>query len=304
MKKFFLFILFMVAGCQLPIEKDIPLSVDAYLRRIPAVKTAVIHLTDEDRTKNDIEYQQFFEKLKPVLETKGYRLTSPAAVILRLGFGVKKEASVTVKSAIDTMKTPHPADEPSVLATTQFNRQAVYEKFISLTAVQAGKEETPLWKTTVSLADYAPDFRSAQDKLLYLLSHFIERDSGRRIIANLSDAEFYQRYMLNYSTQQASPLFVTEAEMRRQYLKKLQARLNTHADEFGKCGLTENREVVFNVSAFGTLPAFGFDETFKITGTSLAADVRACLVKHFEPLLEPPLDLDTAQPMSAIIPVR
>ena len=304
MKKGFLFLCFLLAGCQVPIEKEIPLSVDAYLREVPKVKTAIIHLTDTERSKTDIEYRQFFEKLKPVLESKGYKLVSPAAVILRLSFGVRKELAVTIKSSIDTAKLPHPVDEPSVLATSQYNRQSVYEKFISLSAVQTGKEETPLWKTTVSLQDYAPDFRSAQDKLLYLLSHFIERDSGRQISANLSDTEFYQRYMLNYSAAQASELFVTEPEMRRRYLKALQDRVNKNSAEFKKCGLSENREIVFMISPFGTLPAFGLDKRFNISGTPVNDNVRACVAKHFESLLEPPLDLDTTQPMSVIISVR
>lgn len=56
-----------------------------------------------------------------------------------------------------------------------YDRHPIYEKFISLTAVQAGKEDRQFWKVTVSKKDYAPDFRSAEEKLLYLLSHFIEK---------------------------------------------------------------------------------------------------------------------------------
>ena len=289
----------MIAGCQVPIESEFPLSADAYLRQRPAVRTAIVHLTDTDRSKSDIEYLQFFEKLKPVLEAKGYRLTSPAAVILRLSFGARKENVATIKNTIDTANYPHPVDEPSVLPTTQYDRRTVYEKFISLTAVQAGKEDKPLWKTEVSLKDYAPDFRSAQDKLLYLLAHFIERDSGRRITANLSDAEFYQRYQLNRS---ASELFVTEPELRRRYLKALQDRVNAHADKFRKCGVSEKRKVAFMVSPFGTLPTFDFTEAFDVLGSSLSESVRICIGKALEPLLEPPHELDTSQPMSVILP--
>ncbi len=326
MKKFFLFVLFLTAGCQLPIEKDIPISVDSYLRKVPSVKTAVIHLANENMSKDDIEYLQFFEKLKPILKAKGYRLKNPAAVILRLEFGAREEKQVSIKSAIDTYEYNHPIDEPSVLPVTQYNRLSVYEKYISLAAIQAGKEERPLWKTTVSLKDYAPDFRSAQDKLLYLLSHFIEKDSGRQISANLSDTEFYQRYALNYSAAEASALFVTEPEMRRRYLRELQIRVDAHVDDFKKCGLIEKREVAFMVSPFGTLPSFGFKETFKILGTPIDEKVRSCIAQYLEPLLEPPHDLDydkyglstyrlepllepphdldTTQPMSVIIPIR
>ncbi len=304
MKKLFLVVWLLITGCQLPIEKDIPVSVDSYLRKVPPVKTAVIHLVNEKMSREDIEYLQFFDKLKPVLTAKGYRLKNPAAVILRLEFGVRKEKQVSIKSTIDTMKYDHPADEPSVLPTTQYNRLDEYEKFITITAVPAEKDTLPLWKTTVSLKDYAPDFRSAQDKLLYLLSHFIERDSGRQISANLTDTEFYQRYKLNYSAAEASALFVTEPEMRRRYLDELQKRVDAHAADFGKCGLTERREIVFKISPFGTLPSFDFKETFDILRMPVKEKIRECIAGYLEPLLEPPHDLDTDQPMSVVIPAR
>ncbi|MBO4643205.1 MAG: hypothetical protein J5716_01185 [Alphaproteobacteria bacterium] len=304
MKKLFLAVFFLMTGCQLPIEKDIPVSVDSYLRKVPAVKTAIIHLKNEKMSKDDIEYLQFFDKLKPILTAKGYRLTNPAAVILRLEFGVKKEKQVSIKSAIDTAEYAHPVDEPSVLPTTQYNRLDVYEKYITLTAVQADKAEQPLWKTTVSLKDYASDFRSAQDKLLYLLSHFIEKDSGQQISANLTDTEFYQRYALNFSAAEASALFVTEPEMRRRYLRELQIRVDAHAADFKKCGLTEKREIAFTISPFGTLPSFGFKETFNLSGKPISEKIRSCIAQYFEPLLEPPHGLDTTQPMSIVIPIR
>lgn len=304
MKKLLLSAFFFIAGCQLPIEDKIPMSVDSYLSRTPPVKTAVIHLMNEDVSKDDIEYQQFLAKLKPVLESKGYRLTSPAAVILRLKFGVKKDGSTGVRSSIGTAKTAHPIDEPEILPTTMYDRHPIYEKFISLTAVQAGKEDRQFWKVTVSKKDYAPDFRSAEEKLLYLLSHFIEKDSGRMVSAELSDTEFYQRYVLKYSAAESSALFVTEPEVRRQYLRRLQIRINTHAADFRKCGLTEMREVSFMVSPFGTLPSFGFKETFDILGMPVGEKVRSCIAKYFEPLLEPPHDIDTTQPLTVQIPIR
>lgn len=280
------------------------MSVDSYLSRTPVVKTAVIHLMNEDLSKDDIEYRQFYKKLKPVLESKGYRLTTPAAVILRLNFGVVKEGSTSIRSNIDTADVIHPIDEPSILATTMYDRKPVYEKFISLTAVQAGKEDRQYWKVRVSKKDYASDFRSAEDKLLYLLSHFIEKDSGRQVEADLSDTEFYQRYVLKYSAAEASSNFVTEPEVKRQYLRKLQMRINAHAQDFRKCGLTEVREVSFMVSPFGTLPAFGFKETFDILGMPVNEKVRSCIAKYFEPLLEPPHDIDTTQPLTVKIPIR
>lgn len=280
------------------------MSVDSYLSRTPVVKTAVIHLMNEDLSKDDIEYRQFYKKLKPVLESKGYRLTTPAAVILRLNFGVVKEGSTSIRSNIDTADVIHPIDEPSILATTMYDRKPVYEKFISLTAVQAGKEDRQYWKVRVSKKDYAPDFRSAEDKLLYLLSHFIEKDSGRQVEADLSDTEFYQRYVLKYSAAEASSNFVTEPEVKRQYLRKLQMRINAHAQDFRKCGLTEVREVSFMVSPFGTSPAFGFKETFDILGMPVNEKVRSCIAKYFEPLLEPPHDIDTTQPLTVKIPIR
>lgn len=304
MKKLLLFVFFLIVGCQLPIEKEFPLAVDSYLRKVPPVKTAVIHLANEKISKEDIEYLQFFDKLKPILTAKGYRLKNPAAVILRLEFGVKKEKQVSVKSAIDTAEYAHPADEPSVLPTTQYNRYDMYEKYITITAVPADNDKQPLWKTTVSLKDYASDFRSAQDKLLYLLSHFIEKDSGRQISANLTDMEFYQRYALNYSAAEASELFVTEPEMRRRYLDELQKRVNAYAADFRKCGLTEKREVVFRISPFGTLPSFGLKETSNISGSPVDENVRECIAKYLEPLLEPPHDLDTDQPMSIVVPIQ
>ena len=304
MKKLFLFICFFLTGCQVPIEKEIPLTVDSYLRKVPPVKTAVIHLANEKMSKDDIEYLQFFDKLKPILAAKGYRLKNPAAVILRLEFGVKKEKQVSIKSTIDTAEYAHPIDEPSVLPTTQYNRYDMFEKYITITAVPAEKDQQPLWKTTVSMKDYASDFRSAQDKLLYLLSHFIEKDSGHQISANLTDTEFYQRYALNYSAAEASPLFVTEPEMRRRYLDELQARVNRHGDDFRKCGLAEKREMTFRISPFGTLPSFGFKETHDVWGMPLKEKVRECIAKHLEPLLKPPHDLDTDQPITIMIPVQ
>ena len=293
-----------MAGCQLPIEKEIPLTVDSYLRKVPPVKTVVIHLANENMSKDDIEYLHLLDKLKPILTAKGYRLKNPAAVILRLEFGVKKGKQVSVKSSIDTTEYEYPIDEPSVSPTTQYNRYDTHEKYISLTAVDAGKTEQPLWKTTVSLKDYASDFRSAQDKLLYLLSHFIERDSGRQISAGLTDTEFYQRYASDSSAAGASALFVTQPEMRRRYLDELQKRVNAHAVDFGKCGLTERREIVFRVSPFGTLPSFDSKEKFSVPGTALNKKVRECIAKNLEPLLEPPHDLDTNQMMTITVPVQ
>lgn len=304
MKKFLLSAFFLIAGCQLPIEERIPISVDSYLHRTPPVKTAVIHLMNEDVSKDDIEYRQFLAKLKPVLESKGYRLTSPATVILRLKFGVRKDGSTGVKSSIGIAEVAHSTDEQIVSPTTMYDRHIIYEKFISLTAVQAGKEDRQYWKATVSKRDYAPDFRSAEEKLLYLLSHFIEKDSGRMISADLSDTEFYQRYVLKYSAAESSAFFVTEPEVRRQYLRRLQIRINTHADDFKKCGLTEMREVSFMVSPFGTLPSFGFKETFNILGIPVDEKVRSCIAGYFEPLLEPPHDIDTTQPLTVQIPIR
>ncbi|HAW33392.1 MAG TPA: hypothetical protein DCX19_01965, partial [Alphaproteobacteria bacterium] len=77
-------------GCQLPAVRETEVEFDAWSRRVPTDRTAVIHLLNTDVTANDIEYLQFYDRLKPVLEMNGYRLTSPAAVILRLKFGTEK----------------------------------------------------------------------------------------------------------------------------------------------------------------------------------------------------------------------
>ena len=92
--------------------------------------------------------------------------------------------------------------------------------------------------------------------------------------------------------------------MRRRYLRDLQIRVNAHAADFKKCGLTEKREITFTISPFGTLPFFGFKETFNILGAPITEKVRTCIAEYLEPLLEPPHDLDTTQPMSVSVPIR
>ena len=92
--------------------------------------------------------------------------------------------------------------------------------------------------------------------------------------------------------------------MRRRYLSDLQDRIDAHASDFKKCGLAEKRRIAFKVSPFGTLPFFEFKETFNILGTPVDEKVKECIARHLESLLEPPHDLNTDQPMSAVIPVQ
>lgn len=304
MKRFFLPAVFLIAGCQLPSAETDVLTADSYLSRVPPVKTAVVHLLNEDVSKDDIEYKQFMDRLKPVLEEKGYRLTSPAAVVLRLKFGVNKEGTISVKSNVETVVPDHPVDEPVPAVTTMYDRKPVYEKFISLTAVQAGKEDRQFWKARVSKTDFSPDFRTARDKLLYLLSHFIEKDSVRRVSAPLSEAEFYQRYVLKYSPAESSAYFSGKPEVVRRYLRRLQSKIDANAAAFRQCGLTHGRKVVFTVSPFGTLPAFDLQSAFDILGEPVAQKTRVCVAERFESLLEPPVDIDASQPMAVEINVE
>lgn len=307
MKKAFVFFVFVLSACQLPIERKIPMTVDAYLNEKPPVKTAVIQLMNKSVAKEDIEYRQFFKKLKPVLEEKGYKIvpaSEKAAVVLRLKFGSESSGFNRTRSAVDTAEFNHPVDEPAPRLTSVTGKVTLYKKYISLTAADAKNTKNQYWKVTVSKEDDAPDFRSAEDMLLYLLSHFIEKESGRLISADMSDIEYYQRHVLGYSPAEASPFFVVEPEVRRQYIKELQIKVNAHALDFKKCGLNEIRQVSFMVSPFGTLPTFQLKEAFDIMGAPVPENVRKCIALHFEPLLEVPVGIDTTQPLTVRIPVR
>ena len=278
----FVFFLFLaLAGCQLATVRETDVTFDAMLRRAPAVKTAVIHLLNADLTANDIEYLQFYDRLKPVLEANGYRLTSPAAVILRLKFGVEKVGTASVKSDIVTPDID--LGDEYTTPKTLYDRRAVYDKYIALTAVRADKSTEPLWKVTVSKRDFSPDFRSAQDRLLYVLSHLIEKDTGRRVTAALPDTETLSR-----------------PDTREAYARRLQAKIDADKAAFAKCGLDKDLKLPVKITALGTLPADG--EAYNITNRRVSAETKACVRAVLRPMIDLPVDIDLADPFVLTVP--
>ncbi|HAW33393.1 MAG TPA: hypothetical protein DCX19_01970, partial [Alphaproteobacteria bacterium] len=109
-----------------------------------------------------------------------------------------------------------------------------------LTAVEAVKPNGALWKATVSKRDFSPDFRSSQDRLLYVLSRLIEKDTGRRVTASLPDTETLSR-----------------RDTREAYARRLQSKIDADKRAFAKCGLTKDAKLSFRITALGTLPAEG-----------------------------------------------
>ena len=269
-----------LAGCQLAAVRETDVTFDAMLRRAPAVKTAVIHLLNADLTANDIEYLQFYDRLKPVLEMNGYRLTSPAAVILRLKFGVEKVGTASVKSDIVTPDI----DKGDEYATpkTLYDRRAVYDKFIALTAVEAVEPNGALWKATVSKRDFSPDFRSSQDRLLYVLSRLIEKDTGRRVTAALPDTETLSR-----------------RDTREAYARRLQSKIDADKAAFSKCGLDKDLKLPVKITALGTLPAEG--EAYNIADR-VSSETKACVRAVLRPMVDLPVDIDVDEPFLLIIP--
>ena len=267
-------------GCQLPAVRETEVEFDAWSRRVPTDRTAVIHLLNTDVTANDIEYLQFYDRLKPVLEMNGYRLTSPAAVILRLKFGTEKVGAASIKSDIVTPDIEK-GDEYAT-PKTLYDRRAVYDKFIALTAVEAVKPNGALWKATVSKRDFSPDFRSSQDRLLYVLSRLIEKDTGRRVTASLPDTETLSR-----------------RDTREAYGRRLQSKIDADNRAFAKCGLTKDAKLSFRITALGTLPAEG--EAYNIADR-VSSETKACVRAVLRPMVDLPVDIDVDEPFLLIIP--
>lgn len=300
-------LLFFVVGCQLASEENLPLTVDSYYEETPTVKTVAIKLLNEDITTDDLEFKQFFRRLKPVLENKGYRFSGFSGtpqVTIEIEFGSGKEGYERHRSRIDNPSSNDPFRTTQEFLASITRNVEFFRKYIFLNAVETKNKKNQYWKITVSELSRAPDFRAAEGKLLYLLSHFIEKESYRVVAGELADAEYYQRYVLGYSPAEASAYLYVPAEMKNQYERELQARVNANISAFKKCGLTEKRQISFMVSQFGTLPSFDVRGAFEVMGSSLPEGVRKCIAEVFEPLLDVPLDIDTTQPMLISIPIK
>lgn len=302
-----LWFILLLASCQLPSEDGMNLKVDAFLGEIPANKTAVIQLQNRSIKENSLEYKQFYRKLKPVLEAKGYEIVSQDQkpdVILKLYFGSQQTNYLRERSKVTGVGSQEsaPFDEPTAVVTASYARTALYSKFLRMTAVDAKNPTKELWKIQIVKEDSAEDFRSAQDPLLYLFSLYAEKDSKRQIDGKLLSSEFYQRFVHKLSPAEADPYIYLPAERKHDYERRLQAKINAHATDFEKCGLKEKHLVDFEVSAFGSFSTFRPTKTYSFPAETLPEKVRICLADVLEPLLEPPLDIPTDEVMTIKLP--
>ena len=291
-----LIILLLTAGCSLAAEDGVSLKVDAFAEETPAVKTAVVRLMTKKIRENSLEYKQFYRKLKPVLEARGYDLTSDRpAVVIKLTFGVQNTGSFSAKYGFDTPDDPHPYEEIPGLLSSVYMRRKLYSKFVKLTAVDAAHPKRELWKVKAVKEDASEDFRSAQNELLYLLSKYIETDSSEQIKGTVSDTELYQRFELKQSAAETDLSANAGMERKLAYEKRLRDRLRAERKKFVRCGLKTKTAAVLDVSSFGFLTEIRFAPDIR------DARVRSCVADTVESLLPPPIAIPSGERFSVQI---
>lgn len=93
----------LLTGCVLSEGEAFRLKADAYLETVPENRSASVRLMTKKLRENNLEYKQFYRKLKSVLEARGYDLTSDRpAVEIKLTFGVQNTGSFSAKYGFDT----------------------------------------------------------------------------------------------------------------------------------------------------------------------------------------------------------
>lgn len=293
-----LLLLLFLAGCQLPAENGTPLKVDAYSAEIPADKTAVVRLQNKIIRQNSLEYRDFYPKLKAVLTEKGYRIVSenqPHAVVLKLYFGVRRTNYWNGRYSIGKTSKPSAySDDVFAQVLSVYKKTNLYSKFLRVVAVDAGNPKRELWKVTAVKEDEAEDFRSAQYELLYLFSRYAERDSLLQIRGNLSGNEVYQRFIRKVSPAQTDMTAYLPMELKSDYQKWLQNKVNACAKIFVPCGLKAGTWARFELSAFGTV------EFFETNADSERA--KSCLAETLESLVLAPVGIPKDETYTVVIP--
>ncbi len=305
-----------LSSCQVPVTHDIDFTVNAFFKEVPSNKTAAIHLVNDKISRHDLEYEPFFLKLEKILKEKGYRFSAPANVILKLDFGSELDRHARTRSNVTTGMTAHEFNHPIEVLTSVYDRRTIFNKYITITALQAGNPRRQYWKASVLRQDEEEPFRQSEDYLLYLLSLFIEKDTKGAITGSLSLEEFYQRYHLGYRAGEASMYFSLPHYRREVYETALQSRINESAEAFRRCGVRSGTEVRFFVSDFGRLLDFSsqryfiesvlnlssLDEALQEAFFTREAEVRFCAAGVLEGLLEPPIGVDNYQPFLMKLP--
>ena len=301
----FLLSVFLLTACQMPMKDGDLMSVDAYVRKIPDAKKAVLRLENKDVTDKDLEVVTLIDGLRPVLSEKGYTLVSKAEahdIVLNLFFAVRQNGSWAGKYSFDSGDAPSmPYGENDTYRadmTTLYFRNKVYKKILRMTA--ADKNGNQFWKISVEKEDEKDDFRSAQEQLLYLFAKFVEKDSRFRITGRLTRSEFGQRKRKGLSAAESAESYYAPAENRNDYERHLQNKINANAAAFRACGLNGKTQFYFDVSAFGTLPSFN---PLTLAGIkTLTSEQADCVAKAIEPMLEPPEGVETPLNVSIFLP--
>lgn len=291
-----LIMLLLTAACSLPIEDGASLKVDAFAEETPAVKTAVLRLKNKKIRENSLEYKQFLRKLEPVLNRNGYRLVSACdnpAVVLNLTFGVQLTDYLRYRYSVND-SAARVVDWDATMAAL-YARTRLYSKFLRLRAVDAADSKREYWKVTVIKEDFAEDFRSAQNDLLYLLDRYIEKDSTIRLNGKVPATELYQRFVQNLDAAEVDYSRYEPMERKAAYGRDLQNAVNARAAEFESCGVRQKIKVVFEPSLFGTLLSFQ-------TNPALSGNERVCVAEKLENLLPPPVGIPEHESFVVVLP--